>query len=99
MPMISIHILHEGKRPRPGTAGGRDRWRSRHVDLREGRMAVGVCCSTDIKVLYCFHQNNDDSKCEVAHTSLRLFPHKNPTTWKPGGDTWHQNSGLFLQWR
>jgi hypothetical protein len=27
----------------------------------------------DIKALYCFHQNNDDSKCEVAHTSLR-FP-------------------------
>ena len=22
-----------------------------------------------IEVLYCFHQNNDDSKCEVAHTS------------------------------
>src|SRR5262245_39501601 len=21
-----------------------------------------------IKVLYCFHKNNDDSKCEVAHT-------------------------------
>jgi hypothetical protein len=23
---------------------------------------------TDIKLLYYFHQNNDDSKCEVAHT-------------------------------
>src|SRR6516164_2383403 len=29
---------------------------------------------TDIKVLYCFHQNNDDSKCEVAHTSPPMVP-------------------------
>jgi hypothetical protein len=33
---------------------------------------------TDIKVLYCFYQNNDDSKCEVAHRSPSLIPHKNP---------------------
>jgi hypothetical protein len=31
---------------------------------------------TDIKVLYCFHQNNDDSKCEVGHTSHSLIPNK-----------------------
>src|SRR5215831_12483301 len=30
-------------------------------------------------------------KCEVAHTSPPIIPYKNPTTWKPGGDTWHQN--------
>ena len=32
-----------------------------------GTVAVGV--RPDIKVLYCFHQNNDDSKCEAVHTS------------------------------
>ena len=31
---------------------------------------------TDIKVLYCFHQNNDDSKYEVAHTPLPVRPLK-----------------------
>src|SRR5262249_23087820 len=29
-----------------------------------------------IKVLYCFHQRNDVSKCEVAHTSLPIRPLK-----------------------
>src|SRR5215475_2224471 len=33
---------------------------------------------TDIKVLYCFHQNNDDSKCEAVHTSPPIIPYKNP---------------------
>src|SRR5262249_14442018 len=41
---------------------------------------------TDIKVLYCFHQNNDDSKCEVAHTSPPIIPYKIRQTWKPGGE-------------
>ena len=63
-----------------------------------------------IKVLYCFHQNNDDSKCEVAHTSprwqlvLRRVPV--PTVLEPGGDTWHRNQnqnqlGSYLpsRWR
>ena len=44
-----------------------------------------------IKVLYCFHQNNDDSECEVAHTSLPIRPSKKSGTrtgtgtryWKP----------------
>src|SRR5262249_31070893 len=31
---------------------------------------------TDINVLYCFHQTNDDSKCEVVHTSLPIRPSK-----------------------
>src|SRR6516225_11613447 len=34
-----------------------------------------------IKVLYCFHQNNDDSKCEVAHTFLPIRPSKSPADW------------------
>ena len=25
-----------------------------------------------MKIFYCFHQNNESSKCEVAHTSLLL---------------------------
>src|SRR5262249_46003776 len=31
-----------------------------------------------IKVLYCFHRNNDDSKCDVAHTSLPVSRSKVP---------------------
>jgi hypothetical protein len=38
---------------RPGIGAG---WQSESV-------------RTDIKVLYCFHQNIDDSKCEAVHTS------------------------------
>src|SRR5262245_3410160 len=29
---------------------------------------------TDIKVLYCFHQNTDDPECEAVHTSLPIRP-------------------------
>jgi hypothetical protein len=29
-----------------------------------------------LRVLYCFHQNNDDSKCEAAHASLPIGPSK-----------------------
>jgi hypothetical protein len=28
------------------------------------------------KILYCFHQNNDHSKCEVAHPFLPIRPSK-----------------------
>jgi hypothetical protein len=31
-----------------------------------------------IKVFHCFHQDNDGSKCEVAHTSLPIRPFKSP---------------------
>ena len=31
-----------------------------------------------IKVFHCFHQDNDGSKCEVAHTSLPIRPSKSP---------------------
>jgi hypothetical protein len=34
-----------------------------------------------IKVLYRFHQNNDDSKCEIGHTSLPIRPSKSPADW------------------
>jgi len=44
-----------------------------------------------IKVLYCFHQNNDDSKCEVAHTSLPIRPSKSPQT-RDLGDGPHRMS-------
>src|SRR5262249_19263324 len=59
---------------------------------------------TDIKVLYCFYQNNGGSKCEVAHTSPSLIPNKTRQVWKPGGDTWHRNQnqlGSYLPpgWR
>ena len=40
-----------------------------------------------IKVLYCFHQNNDDSKCEVAHTSLPIRPSKSPAGTRTGTGT------------
>src|SRR5215510_6431756 len=33
------------------------------------------------KVLYCFHQNNDHSKCGVAHTSLPIRPSKSTADW------------------
>src|SRR5215831_12066437 len=59
---------------------------------------------TDIKVLYCFYQNNGGSKCEVAHTSPSLIPNKTRQVWEPGGDTWHRNQnqlGSYLPpgWR
>jgi len=31
-----------------------------------------------IKVFHCFHQENDGSKCEVAHASLPIRPSKSP---------------------
>src|SRR5262249_36000565 len=37
-----------------------------------------------IKVSYCFHQNNDASKCEVAHTSFPIRPSKSPADWVLG---------------
>ena len=37
-----------------------------------------------IKVIYCFHQNNDASKCEVAHTSFPIRPSKSPADWVLG---------------
>src|SRR5262249_12967200 len=36
---------------------------------------------TDIKVRYCFHQNNDDSQCEVAHTHLFRFAPSSARDW------------------
>jgi len=36
---------------------------------------------TLIKVIYCFHQNNDASKCEVGHTSFPIRPSKSPADW------------------
>src|SRR5215831_3291054 len=35
---------------------------------------TGRWLRTDIKALYCSHQNNDDSKCEAAHASLPDWP-------------------------
>src|SRR5262249_2009 len=40
------------------------------------------------KVLYCFHKNNDDSKCEVAHRPLPIRPSKSPSVRQDGG--WSQ---------
>jgi len=37
----------------------------------EARLASSC---TDIEVLYCFHQDNDGSKCEAAHTSPPIRP-------------------------
>src|SRR5262249_39031227 len=50
------------------------------------RDVVSPAHRTDIKVLYCFHQNNDDSKCEAVHTSPPIILHKIRQTWKPGGE-------------
>ena len=44
--------------------------------VERGAAPVGVLMRTDIKALYCFHQNNDDSRCEVAHASLPIRPSK-----------------------
>src|SRR5215475_12880209 len=66
-----------------------------------------------IKVIYCFHQNNDASKCEVAHTSFPIRPSKSPADWVLGpilvprywsqeGIQWHRNQlGSYLPsgWR
>ena len=54
-------------------------------EVRRLSNRVGVCAA-DIKVLYCFHQNNDDSKCEVAHTSLPIRPLK----VRPRHSVWRQ---------
>src|SRR5262249_46038806 len=35
-----------------------------------------------IKGHYCFHQDNDDSKCEVAHTSLPIRSSKSPARYR-----------------
>jgi hypothetical protein len=37
------------------------------------------------KVLYCFHENNECSKCEVVHTHLPRFDPHNPRKrlWSP----------------
>jgi hypothetical protein len=56
-----------------------------------------------IKVLYRFHQTNNVSISEVAHTSLPVPP---VTSVQPGVEIWHFNhtglnlsSGRFLRWR
>src|SRR5215831_9233444 len=46
-----------------------------------GRQSESGVMRTDIKVLYCFHQNNDGSQCEVAHTSPSIRPSKSPADW------------------
>ena len=43
--------------------------------------------ASDIKRLYCFHQTKDDSKCEVAHTSLPIRPSKSPAGTRTGTGT------------
>jgi hypothetical protein len=63
---------------------------------------------TDIKVLHCFHQNNDDSKCEAVHASPPIRPAQSAlaTLFAMRGNRWHRNqlglylsSGWFLRWR
>jgi len=42
---------------------------------------------TDIKILYCFHQTNDASKCEAVHTFVPDYPLiKSGRFLEPGGD-------------
>jgi len=38
------------------------------------RIGGANCAGTHIKVLYCFNQHNDDSKCEAVHTSPPIRP-------------------------
>jgi len=40
-----------------------------------------------IKVFHCFHQENDGSKCEVAHASLPIRPSKSPADRYKGTGT------------
>ena len=49
-----------------------------HFDEACANAGLATPCPTSRSwsVLYCFHQNNDDSKCEVAHTSPPIFPIK-----------------------
>jgi len=58
--------------------------------LRRPSPAVGGGSveSGPIKVLYCFHRNNDDSKCEVAHTPLPIRSSKGPS-----GRAGHHDTG------
>src|SRR5262249_18322212 len=49
--------------------------RTRDTVDREAQ-ASGGRSESDKGFLYCFHKNNDDSKCEVAHTSLPTPPIK-----------------------
>ena len=48
---------------------------------------------TDIKFLYCFHQNNDRSKCEVAHPFLPIRALMSGTVGKSG--IWHRLNFCF----
>jgi hypothetical protein len=43
-------------------------------ESRGRRMGVRESMRTDIRVLYCFHRNNDDWKCEAVHTSQPIRP-------------------------
>src|SRR5262249_17276269 len=56
----------------------------RHIVRCQIRPSRRICGSyllpagTHIKVLHCFHQTNDDSKGDVAHTPLPIRPSKSP---------------------
>ena len=58
--VLWLFWLSWGVAGRLGLQGGKGGWQSEAVLI--------------IKVLYYFHQNNDDSKCEVVHTSLPIRP-------------------------
>src|SRR5215831_5698039 len=53
---------------------GADRSTTERRAIKKGVETRGLI----IKVLCCFHQNNDDSKCEVAHTSPPVSRFKIP---------------------
>src|SRR5262249_50054519 len=83
------------------------------IGQRSALLGAGAAALTDIKLLYCFHQSNDDSKCEATQTSFPIRPSKSqaepvlgrvlvPRTRSHEGNRWDQNQlGSYLPsgWR
>src|SRR5262249_40926929 len=83
------------------------------IGQRSALLGAGAAALTDIKLLYCFHQGNDDSKCEATHTSFPIRPSKSqaepvlgrvlvPRDRSHEGNRWDQNQlGSYLPsgWR
>src|SRR5262249_24942583 len=52
--------------------------------MRFASIKRGVMVAYKGNISYCFHQNNNASKCEVAHTSFPIRPSKSPADWVLG---------------
>ena len=86
-PLSALGSPHAAKRFIGLVIGVRGKDRGSRITHRshEHRGRGGGWRRSLIKVLYCFHQNNDGSKCEVAHRSLPIRPSKSRADRSQGG--------------